>query len=224
MNAMQSIGNTRAISDFVLNGPSDKSIAKLEEQKKEINERLDGYKKQENDLKQQQKESKKILEMAEKKSAACKAMLWGTIAATVASGVALGFVCLPALPLLAVGGTFAACQVYKKKEVQDRLLFLHGDHGMMNGKMDMELLKMGRDLAKEDLQKTEKELSALKASKDEKLAALEAGQTEPSQELVESNPEENFITIDGIKLPKRSLEYMTPGMRVYVSKAQRQAV
>jgi hypothetical protein len=217
---MQSIGNMRAVSDFVLNGTNDARISKLEEQKKEIQQRLDDYSRQEVDLELKGKESKKILEAAEKKSAACKYGIWGTIAATAASCTALGFVFLPALPLVAVGGTVASCMIFKKKEVQDRLLFLHGEHGLMNGKMDMELLKMGRRIASDELQKTEKELSELKAGKAEKLAALEKGQTETAPELVEEDPEERFIVIDGIKLPKKSLEFMNPDMRAYVKRRE----
>lgn len=213
---MQSIGNVKAASNYVLNSPGEARISKLEEQKAEIQQRLDGYDRQEQDLKLKGKDSEKIFETAQKKSAECKYMLWGTIAATAASCVALGFVCLPALPLVAVGGTLASCQIFKKKEVQDRMLFLHGEHGAFNVKLDMDLLRMGRSLAMDELQKAEKELSELKAGKAEKLAALEKGQTESSPELVEDDPEEKFIVIDGIKLPKRSLEYMTSDMRAYV--------
>jgi len=217
---MQSIGNIKAASDFVLNRTNDAVISKLEEQKKEIQQRLDDYRKQEVDLELKGKESKKILHDAEKKSAACKYGIWGTIAATAATCTALGFVFLPALPLVAVGGTVASCMIYKKKEVQDRLLFLHGEHGLMNGKMDMELLKMGRRIASDELQKTEKELSELYSGKAEKLAALENEQGDRSSELVEEDPEEKFIIIDGIKLPRKSLEFMNPDMRAYVKRKE----
>ncbi|MGV8120721.1 MAG: hypothetical protein AB2L14_13260 [Candidatus Xenobiia bacterium LiM19] len=213
---MQSIGNIRAASDYVMNSSGSARISELEEQKKEILQRLDDYRKQEIDLELKGKESKKIFEQAEKKSVTCRYGIWGTVAATVASCTALGFICLPALPVVAAGGTLASCMIYKKKELHDRMLFMHGEHGFLNGKMDMELLKMGRSIANDELKKTEKELSELNAGRADKLSALEKSQSEPSQELVVEDPDEKFIIIDGIKLPKKSLEYMTADMRAYV--------
>jgi len=202
--------NATTLSEIVFGASGDEALKELEKKKAESLKGLDDYTKQEKDLDQELKTWAPLQAKAAKNKALFTPLFWGTVAGAIALTTAAAIVCVPAVSLTAIGGTAAACFAFKKKEFYDDMSF-HSDQVMKLNKLGRDLIESGRKATKDELKQIDDEMLAHKMKKAEN---LDAGQSRAPQADIDIDDE--MLVIDGIKLPKRAMQYMSPDLQNYV--------
>jgi hypothetical protein len=198
------------LSEIVFGASGDTVLRELEKKKAENLEGLDDYTKQEKDLDRELKTWAPLQAEAAKNKPLFTALFWGAVAGTITLTAAAAFVCMPAVSLTAIGGTVASCFAFKKKEHYDDMSFHSGQIVKLN-KLGKDLIESGRKATKDQLKQIDDKIIAHQMKKAEDLDAKQSGAPEADIDI-----DDEMLVIDGIKLPKRAMQYMSPDLQNYV--------
>lgn len=194
VNASTGQVNVRAAAESVLN--SDPEMIRLREQIAQSQTKLDDYSNQEKELDAKEQQYKNIATLAAKKKKTNTALLIASIAGGVAANIAIGFLCLPLVPLLAVATTFGICAIAKQREKLSGALFF-STHSMVD--LQKQLVEMGKQTELEGMRKLKKKESGMIKGVEDAARMAENVSEPGAAEVIDLD---TFVVIDGTKLGK----------------------